>query len=141
MKVSAFLCAGHKVSEVASLVGVLRTTVNAIKMCMDGGEDVNRRAGSGRRTVVDRDSLRDVIRSSPMTSMRQHARRLGGRVATVRRAVAKLGAKPRVIVEGPLLTPASALNFPRCSLMISSLHLLPGSNGAVMPPIWFPSRC
>ena len=31
---------------------------------MDDGKGMNRRASSGRKTVVDRDSLRDVIRSS-----------------------------------------------------------------------------
>ena len=57
LKVSALLRAGHKVSEVANLVGVSRTTVCAIKKRIDNGEGVNRRAGSGRKTVVDRDSL------------------------------------------------------------------------------------
>ena len=91
VEVSALLRAGHKVSEVANLVRVSRTTVYAIKKRMDDGEGVNRRAGSGRKSVVDRDSLRDAIESSPLTSMRQHARRLGVGTATVRRAVAKLG--------------------------------------------------
>ena len=50
------------------------------------------------RQHLDNDSLRDAIRSSPRTSMRQHARRFGFGAATVRRAVAKLGAKSRVIV-------------------------------------------
>ena len=31
---------------------------------MDDGEDINRRAGSARKTVVDRDSLRDAIRGT-----------------------------------------------------------------------------
>ena len=61
MKVSALLRAGHKVSEVANLVEVSRTTIYAIKKRMDDGKSVKRRAGSGRKTVVDRDSLRDVI--------------------------------------------------------------------------------
>ena len=61
VKVSALLRAWHKVSEVANLVGVSRTTVYSIKKRMDDGEGVNRRAGSGRKTVVDRDSLRDAI--------------------------------------------------------------------------------
>ena len=47
VKVSALFRAGHKVSEVANLVGVSRTTVYAIKKHMDDGEGVNRRAGSG----------------------------------------------------------------------------------------------
>ena len=34
----------------------------AIKKRMDDGAVVNRRAGSGRKTVVDRDSLQDAIR-------------------------------------------------------------------------------
>ena len=50
VKVSALLRAGHKVSEVANLA---RTTVYAIKKLMGVGEGVNRRAGSGRKTVVD----------------------------------------------------------------------------------------
>ena len=58
---------GHKVSEVANLVGVSRTTVYSIKKHMDDGEGINRRAGSGQKTVVDRDSLRDAIRSSPFS--------------------------------------------------------------------------
>ena len=56
VKVSALRRAGHKVSEVANLVGESRTTVYTIKKRMDDGEDVNRRAGSGRKTVVDRDT-------------------------------------------------------------------------------------
>ena len=61
VKVSALLRARHKVSEVANLFGVSRTPVYAIKKRMDDGEDANRRAGSGRKSVVDRDSLRDAI--------------------------------------------------------------------------------
>ena len=53
MKVSVLLRAGHKVSEVANLVAVSRITVYAIKKCMDYGEGVNSRTGSGRKTVVD----------------------------------------------------------------------------------------
>ena len=48
-------------SEVAILVGVFRTTIYAIKKRMDDGEIVNRRADSGQKTVVDRDSLRNAI--------------------------------------------------------------------------------
>ena len=88
VKVSAIIRAEHKVSEVANLAGVSRTTVCAIKKRTDDKEDVNRSAGSGLNTAVDRDSLRDAIRSSPRTSMRQHARRLGVGAATVGRAVA-----------------------------------------------------
>ncbi|KAF2355243.1 Cadherin [Trinorchestia longiramus] len=84
VEVSAFLRAENKVSEVANLVGVFRTTVYTIKKHMDNGEGSNRRAGSGRKSVVDRDSLRDDIQSSPLTSVRQHARRLGAEAATVR---------------------------------------------------------
>ena len=58
------LLAGHEVSEVANLVVVSRTTICAIKKRMDNGEGVNRHAGSGRKTVVDRDSLRDVNRGT-----------------------------------------------------------------------------
>ena len=64
VKVSALLHAGQKVREVANLVGVSRTTVCAIKKYMDDGEGINRRAGSGRKTVVNRDGLRDVIRGN-----------------------------------------------------------------------------
>ena len=48
-------------SEIAKLVGVSRTPVSAIKESMDDGEVVNRRAYSCRKTVVNRDSLRDAI--------------------------------------------------------------------------------
>ena len=47
VKVSALLHARHKVSEVASLVEMSRTTVHAINKHMDDGEGVSRRAGSG----------------------------------------------------------------------------------------------
>ena len=70
MKVSALLRAGHKVSQVAYIVGESRTTVYAIKKCMDDGEGANRRASSGRKTVMDRDSLWDTIRSSPRKYLR-----------------------------------------------------------------------
>ena len=64
VKVSALLRAGHKVSEVAKLVGVSRTTVYANKKHIDDGEGVNRCADSGRKTAVDGDSLRGAIRGS-----------------------------------------------------------------------------
>ena len=52
MNVSTLLRAGHKMSEVANLVGVSRTTIYAIKKRMDDGKGVNIRAGRGRKTVV-----------------------------------------------------------------------------------------
>ena len=65
VKISAqLLRVRHKVTEVANLVGVSRTIVYAIKKLMDDGECVNKRAGSGRKTVVDRDSLRVTIYNS-----------------------------------------------------------------------------
>ena len=48
----------------ALIVGVSRKTVYAIKKRMDDGKGVNRRAGSGQKTVVDRDSLLDAIRET-----------------------------------------------------------------------------
>ena len=56
--------AGHKLSEVANLVGVFRATVYAIKKPMDDTEGVNRRTDSGQKTVVGRDSLRDAIQGT-----------------------------------------------------------------------------
>lgn len=126
VEVSALLRAGNKVSEVANLVSVSRTTVYSIKKRMDDGEGVNRRAGSGRKSVVDRDSLRDAIQSSPSTSMRQHARRLVVGGATVRRAVAKMGGKSLVRVERPLLTPAiRAKRLERCQSLMNDLKSAP----------------
>ena len=69
------------VGDVANLVRVSRTTVYAIKKRMDVCEGVNRRASRDRKTVVNRDSLRDAIQSSPRTSIRQRSRRLGDRAA------------------------------------------------------------
>ena len=62
VKVSAFLHVGHKVSE-----------IYAIKKGMDDGEGVSRRAGSGRKTVLNRESLQDAIRSSPSNDIPQAA--------------------------------------------------------------------
>ena len=62
VKPSALLRAGHKLSGVANLVVVSLTTVYAIKNRMDDDEEANRRAGSGRKTAMDRNSLQDVIR-------------------------------------------------------------------------------
>ena len=61
VKVSALLRAGDTLRGAANLVGVSRTTVYAIKKHMDDGEGVNRRTGSGQKTVVDHDSLRHAI--------------------------------------------------------------------------------
>ena len=41
-----------------------RTTVYALQKRMDDGEGINRRAGSGRKTVVKCNSLRNVIRGT-----------------------------------------------------------------------------
>ena len=76
VKLCALLHARYIVSEVTNLVEVFRTTVYVIYKRTDDGEGVNRRAGSGRKTVVDRDNLRDAIRSSPRKSKHQHARSL-----------------------------------------------------------------
>ena len=84
VKVCALLRARHKVSRVANLVGVSCTTVYAINKHMDDNEGVNRCAGSGRKTVVDRYSLRDAIPSGPTVSICQHARRFGVGAAIVR---------------------------------------------------------
>ena len=54
--------------EAANLVGVSRTSVYATKKRLDDGEGVNRRAGRGRKTVVDRNSLRDAIRGTASKS-------------------------------------------------------------------------
>ena len=61
-------------SEVANLAEVSCTTVYAIRKRMDDGESVNRCADSGQTTVVDRDSWRDVIRSSPSRDTHLRAR-------------------------------------------------------------------
>ena len=55
-------------SEVAHLVGVSRTTVYAIKKRMDDDESVTSCAGISRKTVVDRDSLRDAIQRTASNS-------------------------------------------------------------------------
>ena len=113
-------------SDVANLVEVSRIIAYAIKKRMGNGEDDNRRASSGRKTVVDYDSLRNAIRSSPKTSMRQHARRLGVGAATVRRAVTRLGAKSPVIVERRLLTPAIRVKgSERCQMLVNYLKSAP----------------
>ena len=70
VKVTALLHAKHKVSDIANFVGVSRTTVYSIKKCMNEGEGINRRAGSGRKTVVDRGSLQDVSKPPPEVHMR-----------------------------------------------------------------------
>ena len=71
VKVSALLRAVHKVSEGENLVGVSRTTVYAIEKRMNDGEEVNRHANSCRKTVVNRDSLRDAIRVNVVKMLRK----------------------------------------------------------------------
>ena len=68
---------------------------------MNNGKGVNRRADSGRTTVVDRDSLRDAIENSSRTSMRQHMQ-------------GDLGLEPRVCGELSLnMEPSSVLLWKR----------------------------
>ena len=99
--------------------------VYAIKKLMDDSEAVNRRAGSGRKTVVDRDSLRDAIRSSLRMSMRLHARRLEVG-ATIQCNKLSLEAKSLVIVERPLLTPAIlSKRLQHCQILVSDLKSTP----------------
>ena len=117
VKVSALLRAEHKVSEVANLAGMSQEAHGRSR-------GVNRLADNGWKIVVDPNSLRDAFQGSPRTSMRQYVRKLVVGAPTVRRTVAKFGAKSRVIVERPLLTPAiraNALNIARWSLMTSCL--------------------
>ena len=66
VKFFALVCAGIKVSEVGKLVKVSRTTVSAIKK-----RTVNRRAGSCRKTAMDRDSLPDAIRGTASNGIPQ----------------------------------------------------------------------
>ena len=112
--------------EGANLVGVSRTTVYVIKKGVNDGEGVNRRADSDQKTVVDCDSLRDAIWISPRTSTRQHARRLEVEAATLRQAVAKLGAKSRVIAEWPLRSLAiRAKRLERYQMLVNDLKSAP----------------
>ena len=75
---------------------------------------------------MDRDSFRDAIRSNPKTSMRQHARKLGVGAAAVQRAVAKLGAKSRVIVERQLITlTIRGKRNKRCQMFVNDLESAP----------------
>ena len=60
MKVSVLPRAGHKVGEVANLAGLAQPFIRSGSAWTMA--KVNRRTGSGRKTVVDRDSLHDVIR-------------------------------------------------------------------------------
>ena len=71
MKVSALLHAGHKVCEVANLVGVSRITVYAIKKRIDYGEDINRRTGSGQKTVVDRNRASSGLNQGRIITAKQ----------------------------------------------------------------------
>ena len=73
VKIFALLRAGHKVSKIANLVWVSSTTVYVIKMRVDDGKGFNRCAGSGWKTVVYRDSLRDAIRESDSDDIPQAA--------------------------------------------------------------------
>ena len=58
-------------SEVAYFVGVSRTTVYAIKKLMNDGEGVNRRTGSDRKTVLDRDTLCGAVRGTASNGISQ----------------------------------------------------------------------
>ena len=67
VKVSTLLRAGHKVTDVANLVGL----AHSLRDHETHGRwriDVNRRSESGLKTVVDCDSLQDDIRSSSSTA-------------------------------------------------------------------------
>ena len=64
MKVSAVLRVGHKVSEVANLSWCLAQSSMRLKKLMDKCEGVDKSAGSGWKTVVDHDSLRDGTRGT-----------------------------------------------------------------------------
>ncbi|KAF2352045.1 5'-Nucleotidase C-terminal [Trinorchestia longiramus] len=71
---------------------------------------------------MDRDSLQDAIQSSPLTSMRQHAKRLGVGAVTVRQTVVELGRKSLVIVKRPLLRPAICVKrLERCQRLMNDL--------------------
>ena len=125
-KVSALLRARRKVSEVANLFEVSRTTVCVTKKSIDDGKGVNRHAGSSRKAVMDRNSLRDSIRSSPRKFMRQHATRFGVGAATVQRVVTKFEAKSRVILKRPSLTPAiHAKRLESCQMLINDFKSPP----------------
>ena len=76
MIVSALLEAALKIDQVANSVGLLRTTVSAIKKRMNNNEGVNSCTTIDWKSVVDHNNLRDAIRSSLWTFMRQHARKL-----------------------------------------------------------------
>ena len=71
LKVSALLRVERKVTKITNLAEVSGTTVYAIKKHMGDGEGVNRHADSGRKSVVDCDSLRDAIQSSSSNCIAQ----------------------------------------------------------------------
>ena len=122
VKASALRRAWHKVSEIANLVGVSRTTTYAIKKRMNDGESVNRRAGSSRKTVVTACMMPfKAVPGRPCPNMQ-------GVLVFKRRLIDELSLSlepsPLSLCKdycSRLLSAPSALNVPRYALMPSSL--------------------
>lgn len=94
-QVSGLLPSRDKVRDIAKRLDMSSTTIYKVKKHMDDVKGVKRRAESDRNGVVDCNSSPDAIRSNPLTSMRQHARRIGTGTAKAQEAAQGFEASPR----------------------------------------------
>jgi len=122
LKVSILLCAGHTPTEVAKLTGMARKTVYIVKKRMDNDETIERKEGSGKKSLINVNTLKNAIEEDPTKSMRSHAKDFSVSHTTVSKTVKKLGGKSLVRLERPLLTASMKVtHLQRCQGLLNNL--------------------
>ncbi len=99
LQIHALLEGGKTPTEISKQLGVTRQMVYSCK----AKRTVKKKAGSGRKTKLDLQVVKDTLEAAPLKSMQSHAKDLETLEASVQSAVKKLGRKSLVRVERPIL--------------------------------------
>ncbi len=105
VEMSALLRAEMQIAEIARKVGVSRPTIYAVKKRLEEKEMLDRKAGSGKKRILDLEEVKEATMAEPRKLIRAHALDVGVLAWTMSRAMKAVGGKSLVMVERPLLTP------------------------------------
>ena len=91
-------------------------------------QNLERKAGSGGKPVLDAEAVKDVVKADPLKSSRSHTKDMGATEATFRRTIKKVGTKSLVRTEKPLMTDGiKAKHLHCCQILLNDVkHGLAG---------------
>lgn len=118
IRISVLLDNGISPTEIMRQLGMSRATVYNVK----GWDDLERKPGSGKKTILDHDEVKRAVEAAPLKSLTKHTADMGVSTSTMSRTVRSMGGKSLVRLQRPLLTPAiKEMHFQRCKGLLNNL--------------------